>query len=107
LTFFFKIPLQILDLRAFLADDQAGSCRVDLDPGFVCGPLDLDLGDSCLGKSLSQKFPDLVILKDKTGIVLSCKPPGIPGSVNAQSKTDWIDLLSQQPPPPSLSGVNR
>ena len=65
-----QLLLELLDLRPLLADDDAGTGRVDVDLGLVGGPLDLDLGDAGVMKPPLEETLDLEILVQQFGVVV-------------------------------------
>src|SRR6476659_6767057 len=58
-----QLFLQLLDVRALLADDHAGTGRVDADAADLGRTFDDDLGDRGLRQLLDDILPDLKVLE--------------------------------------------
>ena len=87
-----------LDIRALLADHDAGAGGVDGDAGLLGRALDDDAPDARLAQPLEQESPDLQILVQQLGIFVIGVPARIPGTVDAEAQPDGIDLLTHQAP---------
>src|SRR5581483_4572479 len=88
---------QLLDISALLADDDAGTRRMNGDAAFLVRPLDHDLRYRRLLELLQQGFADLHVFVQQRAIArLAREPPRIPGTVDAKPKPDRIDLLTHR-----------
>src|SRR6185295_10743486 len=82
-----QLALQLLDVRALLADDHAGARRIDADPADLRRALDDDLRDRGLGQLLDDRTADLEILEQQPAIVLPFgEPAAVPRAVDLQAK---------------------
>src|SRR5579862_462361 len=89
------LAAQFLDVGALLADDDAGTRRVDGDAAFLVRPLDHDLGHRGLFELRHQHLADFHILVQQRAITrLAGIPARIPGAVDAETQPDRIDLLT-------------
>ena len=88
---------QLVDVGALLADHDAGTRRMDRHAALLVRTLDHDAGDGCLLEFLVQDLADLDVLMQQLAVfVLAGEPTGIPGPVDAQTQSDWIDLLTHR-----------
>src|SRR5215813_1009980 len=97
---------QLLDVGAFLADDDARPRGLNGDAALLMRPLDHDLRHRRLLEVLHQFFADLhVLVQQLPVLVLAGVPARVPGAVDAEPQADWIDLLThrstllRKPPP--------
>src|SRR6266550_1691131 len=82
-------------------DDDVGSRDVGnplaqlVDVGALLA--DHDAGDGCLLELLVQDLADLdVFMQQLAVLVLAGEPTGIPRAVDAETQSDWIDLLAHR-----------
>src|SRR3546814_5659867 len=66
------------------------------DPRLLRRALDHHAADAGLAEPLEQVLAQTQILMELLAIVLAGEPARIPGPVDAQAKTDRIDLLTHQ-----------
>src|SRR5215475_5472426 len=86
---------KLLDVGAFLADDDARPRGLNGDAALLVRPLDHDLRHRRLLEILHQLLADLHVLVQQLAIlVLARVPARIPGAVDAEAQADWIDLLT-------------
>src|SRR5216684_3658335 len=72
-------------------------CRVDGHAALLVRTLDHDPGDGGLLELLVQDLADLDILVQQLAVlVLAGEPTRIPGPVDAEPQSDWIDLLTHR-----------
>src|SRR5882757_947779 len=88
---------QLVDVGALLADHDARTRRMDRHAALLVRPLDHDPGDRRLLQFLVQDLTDFDILVQQLAVfVLAGEPTGIPRPVDAETKSDWIDLLTHR-----------
>src|SRR3546814_2177185 len=87
---------ELLDVRALLADHDAGTGGVDRDARPLGRPLDHDPADAGLTKPLLQELAQHQVLVQLGGVALRREPARIPGAVDAQPQPDRIDLVTHQ-----------
>src|SRR3954449_7593160 len=88
---------QLVDVGALLADHDAGARRMDRHPALLVRTLDHDPGDGCLLQFLVQHLADFDVLVQQLSVfVLAGVPTGIPRPVDAETQSDWIDLLTHR-----------
>src|SRR4051794_17329721 len=88
---------QLVDVGALLADHDAGARRMDGHAALLVRTLDHDPGDRRLLQLLVQHLADFDILVQQLAVfVLAGEPTGIPRPVDAETKSDWIDLLTHR-----------
>src|SRR5712671_5837531 len=88
---------QLVDVGALLADHDTGTRRMDRHPALLVRTLDHDSRDRCLLQFLVQDLADLDILVQQLAVfVLAGEPTGIPRPVDAETQSDWIDLLTHR-----------
>src|SRR6266702_1593402 len=88
---------QLVDVGALLADYHARTCRVDRHAALLVRTLDHDAGDGRLLEFLVQDLADLDVLMQQLAVlVLAGEPTGIPRTVDAETQSDWIDLLTHR-----------
>src|SRR6202043_1610062 len=86
---------QLVDVGALLADHDAGARRVDRHAALLVRALDHNPGDGRLLEFLVQDLADLDILVQQLAVfVLAGEPTRIPRPVDAETQSDWIDLLT-------------
>src|SRR6185369_13029914 len=90
-----QLALQLLDVRALLADDHAGARGIDADPADLGRALDDNLGDRRLRQLLDDRAADLEILEQQPAIVLPFgEPAAVPRAVDLQAKPDRRGFLT-------------
>src|SRR4030088_1186541 len=88
---------QLVDVGALLADHDAGTRRVDRHAALLVRTLDHNPGDGRLLELLVQDLADLDILVQQLAVfVLAGEPTRIPRPVDAETQSDWIDLLTHR-----------
>src|SRR5882672_5187614 len=88
---------QLVDVGALLADHDTRTRRVDRHAALLVRTLDHDAGDSRLLEFLVQDLADLDVLMQQLAVfVLAGEPTGIPRTVDAETQSDWIDLLTHR-----------
>src|SRR5882757_4373754 len=88
---------QLVDVGALLADHDTGARRMDRHAALLVRTLDHDAGDSRLLEFLVQDLADLdVFMQELAVLVLAGEPTGIPRTVDAETQSDWIDLLTHR-----------
>src|SRR5882672_3591797 len=88
---------QLVDVGALLADHDAGTRRVDRHAALLVRTLDHYPGDGRLLQFLVQHLADFDILVQQLAVlVLAGVPTGIPRPVDAETQSDWIDLLTHR-----------
>src|SRR6202011_4937876 len=88
---------QLVDVGALLADHDAGTRRMDRHPALLVRTLDHNPGDGRLLQFLVQDLADFDILVQQLAVfVLAGEPTGIPRPVDAETQSDWIDLLTHR-----------
>src|SRR5579862_1477485 len=85
---------QLLDVRALLADDDAGPRGVDGHSRLLGRAFDHHLGDAGLAEPAHQVVAELEILMQQVAVVLAREPAAVPGPVDAEPEADRIDLLT-------------
>src|SRR6266478_3796214 len=85
------------DALAQLVDHGAGTRRVDRHAALLVRTLDHYPGDGRLLQFLVQHLADFDILVQQLAVlVLAGVPTGIPRPVDAETQSDWIDLLTHR-----------
>src|SRR5215218_813100 len=88
---------QLVDVGALLADHNPGTRRVDRHAALLVRTLDHDAGHGGLLELLVQDLADLdVLMQELAVLVLAGEPTGIPRPVDAETQSDWIDLLTHR-----------
>src|SRR6185295_11750609 len=88
---------QLVDVGALLADHDAGTRRMDRHAALLVRTLDHDAGNRRLLELLVQDLADLDVLMQQLAVfVLAGEPTRIPRSVDAETQSDWIDLLTHR-----------
>src|SRR5437764_4705957 len=88
---------QLVDVGALLADHDAGTRRMDRHAALLVRTLDHDAGDGRLLEFLFQDLADRhVFMQQLAVLVLAGEPTGIPRAVDAETQSDWIDLLAHR-----------
>src|SRR5690606_33405051 len=97
-----QLGAQLLDVRALLADDDAGTGRIDRDPAQLGRTLDHHLRDRRLRQVLDDVLADLDVFLEQPRIVAPFGvPAAVPGAVDLQAQTDRIALLAHLTPLPA------
>ena len=89
------VTLQLVDLRALAADDDAGPRGVDDDLQTIRGSLDIDMRNAGARKASLQLSFQLQILDQKIAVLLFRKPVRMPVLVIAEAKAVWMNFLAQ------------
>src|SRR5262249_12900264 len=90
-----RLLAQLLDLFAFLTDDDAGAGGLNGDVHLLRGALDLHAADGSLGKLLLQEFAHAEIrVHMSRKLLLARVPLGHPIPGNTEANADRIDLLT-------------
>src|SRR4051812_5292646 len=90
-----KLFLELLDVRALLADDHAGTRGIDANAADLRRTLDHHLRDRGLWLLLDDVATDLEVLEEQTAIVLAFRvPAAVPGAVDLQAKPDRRGFLT-------------
>src|SRR6202011_6342355 len=88
---------QLVDVGALLADHDAGTRRVERHAALLVRTLDHNTGDGRLLQFLVQHLAVFDILVQQLAVfVLAGVPTGIPRPVDAETQSDWIDLLTHR-----------
>src|SRR4030088_647199 len=88
---------QLVDVGALLADHDAGTRRVDRHAALLVRTLDHNPGHGRLLQFLVQDLADFDILVQQLAVfILAGEPTGIPRPVDAETQSDWIDLLTHR-----------
>src|SRR6185312_16291328 len=88
---------QLVDVGALLADHDTRTRRMDRHAALLVRTLDHDAGDGGLLELLVQDLADLdVFMQQLAVLVLAGEPARIPGTVDAETQPDWIDLLTHR-----------
>ena len=88
---------QLLDVGALLADDHAGTRRMDGDAALLVRALDDDARHRRLLELLHQLVADLdVFVQQRAVFVFARIPAGVPGAVDAETQADRIDFLTHR-----------
>src|SRR6185437_7337877 len=88
------VGAQLLDVRALLADDDAGARRMDGDARLLGGALDDDAADPRLRQALDEELAQTQVLVQQRAVVAPREPPRVPGAVDAEAQTGRMDLLT-------------
>src|SRR4029450_11426090 len=91
-----QLVLQLLDLRALAADDDAGAGGRDGDARAVGRALDVDLGDARVIELVLDEAPDLHVLVQERGVALRREPAGAPAPRHADPETDRMRFLTHR-----------
>src|SRR5215475_6439533 len=97
-----ELLLELLDLRALLADHDTGTGGVDVDLRLVRGALDVDLRDARVVQAFLQEVADLDVLVQELGIFPPRKPARIPVLRDPQAEPLRMNLLSHGQASPPL-----
>src|SRR4029077_10973471 len=88
---------QLVDIGALLADHDARTSRMDRHAALLVRTLDHDARNRCLLELLVQDLADPDVLMQQLAVfVLAGEPTGIPRPVDAETQSDWIDLLTHR-----------
>src|SRR3977135_3309904 len=88
---------QLVDGGALLAAHDTGTRRVDRHAALLVRTLDHNPGDGRLLQFLVQHLTDFDILMQQLAVfVLAGVPTGIPGPVDAETQSAWLDLLTHR-----------
>jgi hypothetical protein len=82
-----ELRLELLDLGALLADDDAGAGGVNVDLRLVRGALDFDLRNARVVEPLLQEVADLDVLVEELGVFAPGVPARVPTLDDAEAKT--------------------
>ena len=91
---FAQLFLQLVDLLAAFADDDAGTGRRDGDGHQFQRTLDDDLRDACFGQTGAQVFTNLGVFDQLARKILAAVPVGIPTAYDTESVCYRINFLS-------------
>src|SRR5437867_9877543 len=91
-----QLVLQLLDLGALPADDDAGTGRRDGDPRAVGRALDVDLRDPRVVELILDEAPDLHVLVQERRVGLRREPARAPGPRRAESEADRVRFLAHR-----------
>ena len=86
--------LELVDFRAFAADDDAGTRRVNAHDELVGGALDVDRADARALELFLQLAAQLDVFVQQVGVVLVGIPARLPRLVVTEPKTVRVCLLS-------------
>ena len=89
------VTLQLVDLRSFAPDDDAGARSVDDDLQTISSALDIDVRNAGAGEASLQLSFQLEILDQKIAVLLFRKPVRVPVLVIAEAKAVWMNFLAQ------------
>src|SRR5208337_1957109 len=90
-----ELTAQLLDIGAFLANQNARARRVHRDAALLVRPLDHDLGDPGLTALLQNELADPEILMQKLAVLaLVGVPAAIPRPVDSEPEPDRVDFLT-------------
>src|SRR4030095_1330233 len=89
-----QLLLELLDLRALLADHDARPRGVDVDLGLVGRALDVDLRDPRMVQALLQEVADLDVLVEEVRVLPTGEPARIPRLDDTAAEPLRMDLLS-------------
>ena len=87
--------LELVDFRAFAADDDAGTRCVNSHDKLVGGALDVNRVDTSRLELLLQHLRSCHVLMQKVGVVLLRKPARLPAFVVAEPKSVRMCFLPQ------------
>src|SRR3954466_11527431 len=88
-----QLVLQLLDLRALAADDDARPRREDRDARAVGRALDVDLRDARVVELVLDEAADLHVLVQQVGVALRREPARRPRPRGAETEADRMRLL--------------
>ena len=100
-----QILLQLFDLGALAADDDAGTRGADRDAQLVARTVHFDRADAGRLQPVAQRFLQLQIFLQQLGVVLLGEPARAPGLVDAQPKSVRMNFLSHYLLRPSPSAL--
>src|SRR3954462_1279868 len=89
-----ELVAQLVDLSALLADHDAGTARVQRDDDLARLALDHDVRDRRVAEPRLQILPQQLIFLEQLRQLAASVVPRPPVLRDAESETDWIDLLS-------------
>src|SRR6056297_271508 len=90
-----QLLAQRLDIRAFLADDDAGARGVDRDAALLVRTLDDHTADAGLLALGVDELADREILEQKITVILGVGiPAAVPGAVHLQALANRIDFVT-------------
>src|SRR5450432_277880 len=92
------VLLELVDLRAFAADDDAGARGIDAHDQLVSGALDVDGADARALQLFLELGAQLHVFVEQLGVVAIGVPARLPRFVVAQSKSVRVCLLSHAYP---------
>src|SRR5262249_36514757 len=91
-----QLVLQLLDLGALAADDDARARRRDRDARAVGRALDVDLGDARVVELVLDEAPDLDVLVQEVRVVLRGEPARAPAAGDADPEADRMCFLAHR-----------
>src|SRR5262249_50672024 len=89
-----QLVLQLFDLGALAADDDARTRGENRDPGAIRRPLDIDARDARVIELILDVAPDLDVLVQQVGVSLRREPPGAPRAGRSEAEPDRMRLLT-------------
>jgi hypothetical protein len=90
-----ELAAQLLDVGALLADQHARTGGVHRHAALLVRPLDHHLGDAALAALLHDVLADMHILVQQLAVLAAAgEPAAVPRAVDADAKTDRIDLVT-------------
>ncbi len=94
LSAFGEVLLELFDLRALAADDDAGPRGANGDAKLVAGPVHFDRADTRGFQTIAQVFLQLQIFLQQLRVTLLGEPARPPGLIEAQPEAIWMYFLS-------------
>src|SRR5258705_4716932 len=93
-----QLVLELLDLGALAADDDARARREDGDTGAVGRALDVDARDAGVEQLVLDEPPDLHVLVEQVRVVLRREPPRAPRELRhgTEAEADRMRLLAHR-----------
>src|SRR6185437_11434672 len=89
-----NLGLELLDLRALAADDDARARGVDDDADLVAGAGDLERADAGGAETALEGVAQLDVLEQQLGVALGCEPLGFPRLDEAEAEAVGMDFLT-------------
>src|SRR5262249_49494688 len=91
-----ELVLQLLDLGALAADDDAGPRGRDRDARAIRGALDVDLRDPRVVQLILDEAPDLDVLVQEVRVRLRREPARAPAPRDADPEADRMCFLAHR-----------
>ncbi len=92
---FGKLLAELFDVCTLLADDDTRTSRVDRHAALLVRTLDYDFGNRSLLEFALKILTDLDVFMQQLAVFTGiCVPTRIPSAVDAETKTDRINLLA-------------